>query len=658
MLVKQVLLFIEQLNKLSPLISCDSELSASLSNRFITQDSDKLLDPDDIEFILNCYKRRFLDTVDTENDCLLNAYETNQLWSGFAQDLAADTGKAYYQILFPPILNEADPNDQSNLAETTRPVNFYLGNDGKTLYRKRSLCEHLIKNHFKLSIYRDLPDRDSTVIASSSTDSSKTRRYLSYLTIDELTRLKFCTRVNSQFTIGDEGFDCFWDFLEKKSFPRLKEQGEMPLQLLPHLLSLIEQYYLLKSSQSDYPVFKKAVTDFLNLFLTENWKDINHFYGEKVVYQGQEHYLLDLLITINQSNEFELDETLNAIATWLYRFNGALKSSLPILTALYTPLVSPAPVCSSSSQDLIAVQTTNDKLHQCFALILSLLTTSFDGWSLSRRAISLWDRRNKVFYEGAEIFKLFLPALNDNNEKALLVIYSEVLDKYFQPDSSKGSPSKGSPLAWLTENSNMTRWYQRVGQGELSKMNVNWHEPEILLQTLLFFKPSSEEIQPKIKIFLDHLIQTCSQVKNDLLMRFRINCLLADLIKEMGHADIANLNILLQLYDIKGARFNFLDNCTYYIRSRLEQIADGSLHFDATVTITQSAKSTPGFSQVSDILHNFKTSLSSSVGKIKLGLYEQLVRCLRDLSRPILTEEDKEIAEESARIFDYLASPT
>jgi hypothetical protein len=641
MLVKNILLFIEQLDTFAPLQPYDSSLRSSLFNRFHYQNADKLIDHRDVEFIENCYKERAKKTLDTVTDCLLNSDDINQLWIKFAEEIAVFAQKKYYQILFPNITNTIDFNNHTPLEETARPVNFYLGHGGKTLYRKRGLCEHLIKNEFMLSTYRDFPQ-------------SK----LSALTVEELTRLKFCTRTNSYFMINDESFTSFWDFLEKKSFPRLKERGKIPLYLLPHFLSLIEQYYKSKTAQADYDLFKKAATIFFDLLSTGKLVNINYFYGLRIFYQDREYYLLDFLIAINKSQHYELDDVFNSLLIWLYQINPALKSTLPVLDSVYASL--DAHGSSASTSSCLLTSTPNDKLHQCYALIVSLLTTSFEIWPFTAGTISLWDRKNRVFPEAVVIFQYFFYALNQNRSEDLLTIYSEIYETYFNP-----APLELDLFSWLTQIHSITRWYQLVGQGKLSKIDVHWYEPELLLHSLLHFKPSSKCVSTYINLFLDELVHTYSQSSNDLLKRFRVNILFTDLLKKMDQSDKTNLKILLQLYPLEEASSKFLDNCAQHIGSRLASLSvnhpGGALHFYTVVQKPKSSTlvlSSSEFHQVSGIIDAFKVALGSPTIKIAPKLLEQMVTFLRSLSRPILTVGEIEGAQNSAQVADYLCSPT
>ncbi|WP_298622398.1 hypothetical protein [uncultured Legionella sp.] len=644
MLVKRVLLLIQQLDELTPLTVFDSAFRTSLHNRFHDKDPDTIIDCSDIECIERLYRERFIKTVDSDDDCLLNDEKVNQLLVGFAFDLAVDAEKKYYQILYPEITNVADYNNLSRLTETERPVNFYLGHGGKTLYRKRGLCEHLINNDFRLSTHRDF-------------SQSK----LSPITVEELTRLKFCTRTNSQFTINSESFSCFWDFLEKKSFPRLQEKGGMLLYLLPHLLVLIEQYHKLKSEKADYSIFNKAARDFFDLLASVELNNINYFYGIRVPFKENQSYLLELLTAINKSQKYELDDEFHALIVWLYQINPILKSSLPVLDSVYSSLDSKGIIYSNSvTTNTIACENANDKLHQCYALIVSLLTTSFELWTFTEQTISFWDKKNKVFPEAATIYQSFLHAIEQNSEKELLAAYSKVYDVYFNH-----APVEFNIFSWCTEIKSITRWYQLVGQGKLSKIDVIWNEPEILLQSLLDFKPCNRSISPDIDLFLDKLVHTYVQNANDLLKRFRVNILFMDLFKKMSLEDKIHLKMIMPWYRLEDAKNKFLDNCARHIASRLENLSvlhsGGSLQFYTTVhraKTPQFVLSTSEFRHVKCVIEAFKLALNDSRKKIEPKLMEKMVLFFVNITRPILTVAEIESAQNSARVIDYLGAPS
>ena len=223
MLVLNALIFISDLKGIKNLIPCDVVFYNRFVKRFAYRDPLETLNDYDVQFLIDCFKSRGKQiAVGFENDYMLNTGPANQKWIQLAKELAFLTVKNYVQILFPGITNTVDFNNLSLLTETERPENFYLGHNKKTLYRKRGLCELLIENRFILSTRRD---------ASSNK--------LSAMSVDELTRLQSCKQVNGNFSIADVPFANFWDFLQKKVFTQLQSKGEMPVDLLPHLLALI-----------------------------------------------------------------------------------------------------------------------------------------------------------------------------------------------------------------------------------------------------------------------------------------------------------------------------------------------------------------------------------------------------------------------------------
>ncbi|MBL7480630.1 hypothetical protein [Legionella bononiensis] len=643
MLVFRVIQLTQELGASGTLIPCDTRLNQSIIAQFKNREQAATISPADVQFLLKSYKERWNSVIDTEDDYTLNCQGINQIWISFAQELAEFTGMHLYQVLIPSITNLKDFNNLTFLTETTRMENFYVGHGGKTLYRKRGFCEHLLNNGLRLSTYRDI---------------SNTK--LNLVTIDELSRLKSCKQTNGDFKIGSEVFVNFWDFMNRKVFPHLLDRGEMPFELLPRLLSLVEHYFNLKCAGADYAIFKKAAKEFFKLVSHGDLNNINYFYGQHISFQSRDYYLLDFLIAINMSRSYDLDNLLNALLLWLYSINPALKSCLGALKSVYSSL--PDQQSSSSSSQTVASSSVpyNEQLHQCYCLIVSLMTTAFEMWPFTGGTISLWDLNNYVFPQAKEIYQYFLPALSENREHDLEDIYLLVKEQFFAP-----VPVKMGIFSWISHFYSTTRWYECVGQGRLDKLDIFWYEPELLLHALLHFKPTSSVITPHINQFLDDLVQTYAQNCNDLLKRFRVNILFTHLLKKFDPQDKASLRMLLELYDLTKTRIIFLDNCANYIGNRLIQInlnqPGRSLLFYAFVSRADNSKVTismTGLKLVSSIIDAFKEALHSPSLSLSEISRQSMFSYLRNLGRPILTVGELEVARNSAVCLDYLGSPT
>ncbi|RUR17938.1 hypothetical protein ELY21_09340 [Legionella sp. km535] len=644
LLVLRVIQLIQELESSGPLIPCDIKLHQSLSARFKDSDPMDVLSSADVQFLLESYKARWKSVMDTEDDYTLNSQGINQVWIKFAQELAEENKKHLFQILIPFITNDKDFNNLTCLTETTRMDNFYVGHGGHTLYRKRGFCEHLLKNGFMLSTYRDL---------------SNVKLHL--VTVDELSRLKSCKQTNGEFKIGSEVFVNFWDFLNRKVFPRLLDNGELPMELLPRLLRLVEQYHTFKNASADYTNFKRSANEFFRLLAQGDLHNINCFYGQQISFQSKDYYLLDFLIAINMSRSYDLDQLLHTLLLWLYNINPALKSSLAILESVYNSITSLASSSSSSGQSVsIPSEDHHQPLKHCYRLIVSLMTSAFEMWPLTERTISLWDLNNDVFPEAMEIYNCFLPALNENREQDLEAIYLFVKQHYFAP-----APVKMGFFSWISGFYSTTRWYEHVRQETLNRLGVYWHEPELILHALLRFKPTSSVITPHINLFLDELLHTYAQTGSDLLKRFRVNIFFTRLLKKFDAEDKTDLIRLLQLYDLGKTSTVFLDNCAHHIGNRLNQInlsqpGHPQLFYSFVCRADKSkvSISMTGLKQVSCIIDAFKEASSSPSLKLTESSRQSMLSYLRNLARPILTVGELEVASNSSQCLDYLGAPT
>lgn len=641
MLVKRVLIFIKDLKELSAFKTHNSFFHDNFEEIFSDRYPHLQLDSDDIQILLSCFKSRWKKIVDTEIDYTLNSGVVNQKWIQFAKDLAPFTEKSYLQILIPDITNSVDYNNLSQLSETVRLENFYLGHSKNVLYRKRGLCEHLIEKQFLLSTCRDL----------------RTRK-LSALSVEELTRLKSSKQINSEFSIKDEQFTNFWDFLRKKVFIKLQSLGELPMDLLPHLLRLIEQYYALKKDGSDFKVFKKAFHQFLRFIYRNKLEDINFFYGVEIQYKEKVYYLLDFLILINKAQSYVLDEHLNTLINWLYQLHPALKLKNKELEPIYNKLLIVG--LNVSRDEVLARNAKEEPLGQCMRLLLSLFTSEFEMLPLTGDKISIWDMTNTVFSGANEIFSLLKPLLTMNREDELLPQYRKVMKEHIMP-----AKFDLSFCTWMTRYNSTINWYKHVESNSLSKIGVFWFQTELLIHTLLRFSTHDSHIAEQINKFLDELIHTYAQDKYELLKQFRVNILFSTFMKGLPIQERKHLLILLQLYDQDVAKDNFIANCIYHIMNRLSHISTvkkgGAIHFFSdmySVDIARLVITEMHFDHLNKVIDAFKAQLYSPKFILEIGLLDKMMIYLRSLSRPILTNEEAQDSRSSASTLDYLGAST
>lgn len=187
MLVFRVIQFIHELKKCSQ-TPYDKKFCDLFEKKFASKNRRKKLDADELHFITNQFEERAQKVMDTDLDYTFNSSGINQFWISLAKDLSPWVKQSYVKILFPSIVNVKDFNNGTPLTATENTYNFYIGFDGKTLFRKRGFCEHLIKKEYRLSTYRTVPtDLKRRLYAA-------TERKLSAVTITELARIKRCSQ--------------------------------------------------------------------------------------------------------------------------------------------------------------------------------------------------------------------------------------------------------------------------------------------------------------------------------------------------------------------------------------------------------------------------------------------------------------------------------
>ena len=393
---RRIFTYINALKSFTDITSNDKKHLETLETHFSQRAKDEPLNSEDMERLLACYKTRWLQIRDDlEQDYTLNPQGANVKWIELAKELTWYCNKNYIQILMPTCTNPKDLNTLSLLTETTRLENFYMGHDGNTLYRKRGLADLLIANRYKLATCRELSTKK-----------------LSALTVDELYRLSVCKQPQGAFKVEEEQFFSFWDFLNKKVFTRLQAKGEMPQELLPQLVQLVDHYFKLKESNADFQLFKDAADHFFAALYEQDLDNINYFYGAKVSYMGQEHYLLELLIEIYKAKSYTLDEYLRQLRTMLVQHSPALKTSSKDTNNKSVHL--------DEKSSLVA-----DDINSCLSLIVSLFTTGM--LPLKQSNISFWDKSNGVLQVAANIYKHLQPYIDTNNTTELVKAYKHVM---------------------------------------------------------------------------------------------------------------------------------------------------------------------------------------------------------------------------------------
>jgi hypothetical protein len=641
MLVQTVLQFTKAIKASAEQISVDKQLCLDLERHFKHRREEDALDFNDIQFILDCYKTRWAQIFNTPLDYTLNPFGANQEWIQFSKVLASCCDKKYYQILFPTVTNTVDFNNLSQLSETEGPDNFYLDQDGLTLYRKRGLCERLLNNQFSLSTCRDLSVKQ-----------------VSSLGVDELARLQVCQQAKGTFSIKEEKFVNFWDFMQKKVFPNLQKKGAMPLNLLPQLLTLIEEYYRLKSSGADFTLFKNTAKVFFSTLLHTDTEDTNFFYGVRIPYYESEFYLLDFLITINQARGYEIDRELNALAVWLMQYNSALKSSRKELVALYDDHKQISLIDKSANG--VSQISTATSLHRSCCTLVSLMTSHFDFLPFAGVCINLWDISNTVSSEAAEFYRLFEKALEAESYASLIPVHQSIIRT-----ANNRSNNDSGFLSFFNQHNSLKQWIQLIDRGDFSSTDVYWFEPELIFDALFHFKSSDTVLTENVNIFLDNIIHTYAQNISDLFKALRINILFSGFMKKLSEHDKTNLYRLISLYNPGKCKDAFLSNCGAHIGNRLSQFssiqASSPIHFFVSVRKVDNSKLPflqGDLYQVRDIIEAYKRGLHDPELHLGTELVDKMFTYLRGLGRPILSVAEADVARNSAAHKDYIGAPT
>lgn len=629
MLVQRILQFLKELMQHGELSHSDTQLYKALSDRFSETNPQKKLDSEDILFVSNCFLSRWQAVIDDNKyDYTLNPIGINLIWISFAKELAPQIGKGYLNILIPTVTNTVDYNNLTQLSETVNLENLYVGLDNITIYRKRGLCDHLIKENFRLSTCRNL--------------HTKT---LSALSVVELSRLQSCVQPKGDFFIGSDHFISFWDFLKKKAFIRLQADGTLSERILSDLQRLIEKYHIYKKENTNFKFFKQEYQSFLNRLSHNELDNINFFYGVRLTYNGKEHYMLDLLVTIYQAETYNFEPQILGLNEWL----KTVMVGLP-----------PAAACtklsrlSSEPVVLLTENAPNDELNGCWRFVLSLLTSPFTLLPLTGVAISCWDKTNMVFSQAAALYSRLCPFIEANKPAEMLLEYQRII-KEIPVNEGLGF------FARMTRFSFTDNWYTNVKNGTLSNMGVYWFEPELLLQGLMQIKPNDLINNSHLNNFLDELIHTYAQKSNMMLKALRINILFSEYLNLLKTEDKIHLIQLINSFDLRKGKENFINNCVTYLGKRLFDLEckwrdnlSNKLSFFNEANGSRYVFSPNGTEQVSEIIETLKDIINRRQCDIEINLKQTMIDYLIGLHRPILTEKVLVEIERSSNPLDYL----
>lgn len=621
----------------------DVQFLSTIKQHFLERKDVDALTNADLGFLVGVFKERWSKVQDTEYDYTFSSEGISLLWITLAKELARipTLGKDYVEILFDS-KHQRDFNNTSLLTETESPDNFFAGHKQGTLFRKRGLYDHLSQCDFVLS-----------------THDSMDRKKLRSLTLDELNRLRRCKKVDGGFSIKkehparDESFSSFWDFLRRKCFPQLNPDQKMPLSVLPHLLLLIERYFELKESNSDFSLFQDEWHKFTTLLYQSELEAVNLLYGINNCSSNPQSYLLDVLLEINRADGFTraLDTKLGTVLIRLCQLNPLLSSSSKQLEERYQQSHAEA------RTDTAAVAVEEHSLLNCKSMLLSLFTLSFEYPLCAGKVIAVCDKKNTVLPLGEHIYERLSPFMTaSGNAEDMLASYRRIVT---------GSPVLGPQRVGVFFRSSPPpepTWFDHVRNGTLAQMGVQWYEPELLIHKLIHFKGCSANSARLVDRFLNELIRTYNQNISELQKQLRVNILFSELMKSLDALDKRLVILLLGVHsDTESrARSLFVPNCMYHMGKCLNKISAAT----PSMSFLTDSRTAPRDLNIADYegitcVNQAIELCSDAIQSFPPEVLGRLIAYLCDLRSPILTDDDHQTAKNSAgSMLDNLGAPT
>ena len=294
-------------------------------------------------------------------------------------------------------------------------------------------------------------------------------------------------------------------------------------------------------------------------------------------------------------------------------------------------------------------------VHPCWRVILSLLTTHFDVYAINSKTIRLWDKHNTVFPEAARMYEALFPLIQSNDRKQVECMYDKLIETIIIPANKDDSF-----MTTRTRYESTTQWLMWVENGTLLKNGLCWYEVEVFLMALLNYKSEYVEVNNKIKMFLDMLIQTYVQDKDELMKLLRINLIFNDMMKGLKLCIKDDILINIDKYERLGNKENFIHNSIDFINKRLLEV--GFVHYKDTnhfFNIPLQNDKLPislcsgSLEHIGDVIDAFKKAFRALEGSINTIAYKRIVDYLTELSRPILSDSEKEGAVVSQGMRDY-----
>lgn len=285
--------------------SVDKLLLKNLDNEFCLLYPDTFLSAEMLNTVRRTFSERWKRIADTQDDYTICCNHVNSEWIKLAHDLEGPACVTYLQILMPSIQNTSDPNFWERHAASKRDLrSFFVGEDGKSLYRVWYFLDRMIANkkfatyNYKKYLPRPVSLREMLRIRSKSGDLS--------------------------FELAGKKYTSFWDYLYQETIPNWHKHGEIPKHLLPLVLKVVEDYYQEISRALEPSAFRKALNILAEALLHAPIDDVNCLYGQKITINGREIFFVELFIDCFQCEPVLLYEQMAGVARWLCEYDATL----------------------------------------------------------------------------------------------------------------------------------------------------------------------------------------------------------------------------------------------------------------------------------------------------------------------------------------------
>lgn len=335
--------FISQLRARDPLAEYDRTFLSIFDDQFPAPAlTENALSPEQILWLQKAFADRWTAVKGTSDEYTRNPADINELWIKLARDLSAVAGKTFLQLLMPTVKNTKDPNNFAKLADCDDLRTLYLSEDDETLYSLTGLLDRL-----------QTGQAFSTYNAYSETNKKYIPRPLG---IKELARIKL--RALNPVIFKGKAYANFFDFLHAEITPQWTTGGgELPRHLLPSLLDMVESYFAEGESEEVAAKFAQKLAVWVKLLQECSIDDVNCLYGQKIVVDGKELFLIDILLDCAMASYPSLHDKMLGLARWICKYDFAFASKKPELAAVYAELN------AGQSFDLARLKLELDDLH-------------------------------------------------------------------------------------------------------------------------------------------------------------------------------------------------------------------------------------------------------------------------------------------------------